>query len=186
MTKIIAAINMTLDGYCNHTAMIADDELQQLYNELLRNAGTILYGKITYQLMEKHWPTIVKNPTGNKATDVLIDNISKIVFSHKLKNADPIITGWKNVKLAQRNIRDEVLQLRNEAGKDILIGSRSLIVILLNLNLIDEFQICVHPIIIGEGLPLIKNINDRINLKLLKSKNFGNGSIVLYYKPVKK
>ena len=190
MRKVIAAINMTLDGYCDHAVMIADDELHQHYNELIRNAGTIIYGRITYQLMESYWPTVVKNPTGNKPADefaILIDDISKIVFSHKLKNDDPILTGWKNVKLANRNIREEVLELRKEAGKDILVGSRSLIVTLLNLHLIDEFQICVHPIINGEGLPLFKNINDRINLKLIKTKTFGNGLIVvLFYEPVKK
>lgn len=94
MRKLIAAINMTLDGFCDHTAGIADDELHQHYNELLSTAGTILYGRRTYQLMESYWPTVVKNPTGNKPTDefaVLIDNISKIVFSRTLKNVD-----WKN------------------------------------------------------------------------------------------
>src|SRR5665213_3621295 len=184
MRKVIAAINMTLDGYFDHTAMIADDELHQHYNDLLRNAGTILYGRITYQLMESYWPAVVKDPTGNQPADefaVLIDNIPKIVFSHTLKNVS-----WKNVKLAKKDIKEEVLELRHKAGKDILAGSRSMIVTLLNLNLIDEFQICIHPIILGKGLPLLKNITDRINLKLLKTKTFSSGSIVLYYEPTKK
>ena len=68
MRKLIAAMNMTLDGFCDHTAMIADDEIHQHYNELLRNADTLIYGRITYQLME-YWPTVLKNPTGNKAMD---------------------------------------------------------------------------------------------------------------------
>ena len=184
MRKVIAAINMTLDGYFDHTAMIADDELHQHYNDLLRNAGTIIYGRITYQLMESYWPMIVKNPTGNKPTDefaILIDNISKIVFSHTLKNVS-----WKNAKLAKKDIKEEVLELRHQEGKDILVGSRSLIVTLLNLNLIDEFQICVQPIILGNGLPILENITDRINLKLLKTKTFSSGSIVIYYEPTKK
>jgi len=170
MRKLIAAINMTLDGFCDHTALIADDEIHQHYNELLRNTDTLIYGRITYQLMESYWPTVVKNPTGNKPMDefaVIIDNISKTVFSHTLKNVE-----WKNVKLAKRNIKEEVLELRQQAGKDILVGSRSLIVALLNLNLIDEFQLSVQPIIAGKGLPLFKNINDKINLKLLKTKTF--------------
>ena len=180
MRKLIAAINMTLDGFCDHTALIADDEIHQHYNELLRNTDTLIYGRITYQLMESYWPTVVKNPTGNKPMDefaVIIDNISKTVFSHTLKNVE-----WKNVKLAKRNIKEEVLELRQQAGKDILVGSRSLIVALLNLNLIDEFQLSVQPIIAGKGLPLFKNINDKINLKLLKTKTFiSSGSITLYY-----
>ena len=60
---------MTLDGFCDHTAMIADDEIHEHYNELLRNTGTLIYGRITYQLMESYWPTVVKDPTGNKPTD---------------------------------------------------------------------------------------------------------------------
>jgi len=184
MRKLIAAINMTLDGFCDHTALIADDEIHQHYNELLSSAGTLLYGRITYQLMESYWPTVVKNPTGNKPTDefaVIIDNISKIVFSHSLKNVD-----WKNAKVAKKDIKEEVLELKQQPGKDILVGSPSLIVALMNLNLIDEFQLSVQPIILGNGLPLLKNINDRINLKLLKTKTFSSGSITLYYEPTKK
>ena len=116
---------MTLDGFCDHTAMIPDDEILDHYNELLRYADTLLYGRITYQLMESYWPTVVKNPTGNKPTDefaVLIDNISKIVFSRTLKNVD-----WKNGKLAKRGIKEEVLELKQQAGKNILAGSPSLI-----------------------------------------------------------
>ncbi len=184
MRKVIAAINMTLDGFCDHTALIADDEIHQHYNELLRNADTLIYGRITYQLMESYWPTVVKKPTGNKPTDefaVIIDDISKIVFSHTLKNVE-----WKNAKLAKGGIKEEVLELKQQACKDILVGSRSLIVTLMNLNLIDEFQLSVQPIILGNGLPLFKNINDRINLKLLKTKTFSSGSITLYYEPIKK
>jgi dihydrofolate reductase len=184
MRKLIAAINMTLDGFCDHTAMIADDEIHQHYNELLSSAGTLLYGRITYQLMESYWPTVVKNPTGNKPMDefaIIIDNISKIVFSHTLQHVE-----WKNARLAKADIKEEVLELKQQAGKPILVGSPSLIVTLMNLNLIDEFQLCVQPIIEGKGLPLLKNISDRINLKLLKTKTFSSsGSIALYYKPVK-
>ena len=187
MRKLIAAINMTLDGFCDHTAMIADDEIHQHYNELLRSAGTILYGRITYQLME-YWTTVVKNPTGNKAMDkfaVTIDNIPKVVFSRTLKNVE-----WKTATLAKRDLKEEVLerkQSRHGGSNDILVGSRSLIVTLMNFNLIDEFQLCVQPIIAGKGLLLLNNINDRINLKLLKTKTFiSSGSILLYYEPTKK
>ena len=184
MRKLIAAINMTLDGFCDHTAMIADDEIHQHYNELLRGAETLIYGRITYQLMESYWPTVVKNPTGNKPTDefaVIIDNISKIVFSHTLKNVE-----WKNAKLAKGGVKEEVLELKQQEGKDILVGSPSLIVASMNLNLIDEFQICVQPIILGNGLPLFKSITDRIILKLLNTKTFSSGQIILYYEPIKK
>ncbi len=184
MRKLIAAINMTLDGFCDHTAMIADEEIHQHYNELLRNADTLLYGRITYQLMESYWPTVVKNPTGIKPTDefaVLIDNISKIVFSRTLKNVE-----WKNTKLKKEVIKEEILELKQQSGKNILVGSPSLIVALTQLDLIDEYQLGVQPIILGSGLPLFKNIKDRINLKLIKTKTFGCGAITLYYEPTKK
>ena len=187
MRKLIAAINMTLDGFCDHTALMADNEIHQHYNELLRNADAVIYGRITYQLMESYWPTVEKNPTGNKTTDefaVIIQDIPKIVFSHTLNNVE-----WKNAKLAKRSIKEEVLELKqspNGGSKDIIVGSRSLIVTAMNLDLVDEFQISVQPTILGKGLPLLKNITDRINLKLTKTKTFSSGAITLYYEPVKK
>ena len=184
MRKLIAAINITLDGFCNHTAMIADEEIHQHYNELLSNADTLIYGRITYQLMESYWPSVVKNPTGNKPMDefaVLIDNISKIVFSYTLQHVD-----WKNTKLKNKIIKEEILELKQQAGKNILVGSPSLIGALMQLDLIDEYQLNVQPIILGSGLPLFKNVKDRINLKLLKTKTFGCGAITLYYEPAKK
>ena len=184
MRKVIAAINMTLDGFCDHTAGIADDELHQHYNELLSQSGTILYGRITYQLMESYWPTLVVNPTGNKPMDefaMIIQNIPKIVFSHTLTNVV-----WENSKLAKGGIKEEVLELRQQKGKDILAGSPGLIAALTRLNLIDEYQLCVHPVILGSGLPLFKNINKKVILKLFKTKTFGSGSIVLYYKTARK
>jgi len=181
MRKVIAAINMTLDGFCDHTAIIPDDNIHQHYSELLKSGDIILYGRITYQLME-YWPTVIKNPTGNKAIDefaVTMDNISKLVFSKTLKNLE-----WKTAKLAKGNLKEEVFALKQKPGKDILMGSPSLIIESLKQNLIDEFQLCVHPVLIGNGLPLFKNIQDRINLKLLRTKTFASGAVILYYEPV--
>ena len=180
MRKLIAAINMTLDGFCDHTAIIPDDEIHQHYADLLSNAGTILYGRITFQLME-YWQHVVENPTGNKAIDefaVIMDNIPKIVFSQTLKNV-----AWKSAKLANQAIEQEVLELKQQSGKDILVGSRSLIIQLMKLNLIDEFQLCVHPVLAGSGLPLFENITDRTVFKLIKTKTLRGGAITLYYEP---
>ena len=179
MRKLIAAINMTIDGFCDHTAGVADDELHQHYNELLSNADTLLYGRITYQLMERSWPPIVKSSTGNKPIDefaVLIDNISKIVFSRTLKNVE-----WQNSQLKKEVIKEEVVELKRQAGKNILVGSPSLIVALTQLDLIDEYQLVVHPIVLGSGLELFKNVRDRVNLKLIKTKTFSCGAVTLYY-----
>ncbi len=125
MRKLIAGINMTLDGFCDHTAIIPDQEIHQHYSELLSNADTILFGRITYQLMQ-YWQTLVKNPSGEKSMDdfaMAIDKIPKIVFSHKLKN-----TEWDNAKLANQPIEEMVKELKQSrpatggsGSKDILI-----------------------------------------------------------------
>ncbi len=176
---------MTIDGFCDHTAILPDEEIHQHYTELLNNADAILYGRITYQLME-YWQTLVKNPSGEKSMDdfaMAIDKIPKIVFSHTLKNAGPIAIGWESAKLANQPIEEEVLELKQQSGKDILVGSRSLIIQLMKLNLIDEYQLCVHPVVAGSGLPLFENINDRTILKLIKTKTFSGGAVTLYYEP---
>lgn len=181
MRKLIAAINMTLDGFCDHTAIVPDEQIHQHYTELISDADAILYGRITYQLME-FWKTLVKNPSGEKSMDdfaMAMDKVPKIVFSHTLKNVD-----WDSAQLANQPIEEVVLELKqsgNEGSKDIFIGSRSLILQLMKLNLIDEYQICVHPVVVGKGLPLFENINDRRMLKLLKTKIFTSGAIILYY-----
>jgi dihydrofolate reductase len=180
MRKLIAAMNMTLDGFCDHTAMIADDEIHQHYSELLSSADTIIFGRITYQLME-YWKSVVENPTGNRPTDefaVAIDNIQKLVFSRTLKNVD-----WKNTELKKEVVKEEILDLKQQAGKNILVGSPSLIVALGDLDLIDEYQLSVQPIVLGRGLALFKNVADRIDLKLIKTKTFGCGAVAHYYEP---
>jgi dihydrofolate reductase len=184
MAKLIATINMTLDGFCDHTVMIADEELHQHFTEVLKNAGAILYGRTTYQLMENFWPTIIKNPTGDKSMDdfaVAIENIPKIVFSRTLNDA-----GWKNARLAKGGVKEEVLELKQQSTRDIFVGSPSLIVATMRLNLVDEYQLCVHPVIAGNGLSLFKNITDSVTLKLLNTKTLKAGQMMLYYQPIKK
>jgi dihydrofolate reductase len=181
MRKLIAGLNMTLDGYCDHTAGIADDELHEHYSDVLRNADTLIYGRITYQLMESYWPLVVKDPTGNESTDdfaVVIDDISKIVYSRTLKDVT-----WKNSTLKNEIIKDEIIALKNQPGKNILVGSPSMIVAFANLGLVDEFQIGLQPIILGGGLPLFKNIRERIDLTFLHAKTFASGVMILYYAP---
>ncbi len=171
---------MTIDGICDHTAGIPDEEIHQHYTELLGQGDAILYGKTTYQLME-FWRTFLESPSEEKSMNDFakaIDKIPKIVFSNTLKNVD-----WKSAILAKRDLKEEVLELKQQSGKDIFVGSRSLIIQLLNLNLIDEFQLCIYPMVEGKGLPLFKDINDRIIFKLAQTKTFNGGAIILYYQP---
>lgn len=182
MRKVVAAINMTLDGVCDHTAVTPDQEIHQHYADLLKSADAALYGRITYQLME-YWRTVVENPTGDKSTDefaVVMDTIPKIVFSRTLKSVD-----WKSARLATRTLEEEVSELKQQPGKDVLVGCRSLIISLMQSNLIDEYQLCVHPVVAGSGLPLFENMHNRAVLKLVNTKVFGSGAVTLYYKPVK-
>jgi dihydrofolate reductase len=183
MRKVIAATNITIDGVYDHTEGLADSEIHQHYADLLDNADVILYGRTTYQLMQ-YWQTLLTNPSGDKTADnfaIAIDKIQKIVFSHTLKNTD-----WDSAKLATKSLDDLVRELQQQSGKDIFVGSRSLIMQLMNLNLIDEYQLCIQPVVAGKGSQLFDNVNERTILKLTKTKNFTNGAIILYYEPTVK
>jgi dihydrofolate reductase len=183
MRKLIAAMNMTLDGFCDHTAMNADDEIHDHYTELLRGTDVALYGRTSYQLME-YWKTVLENPTGVKAMDdfaAAIDRVKKIVYSRTLENVD-----WKDTELRREIDEHEILELKQQKGKDIVAGSPSMIVQLSQLGLIDEYQLAVHPAIVGGGLRLFGNITDRIDLVLTNTKTFGGGAILLYYEPTER
>lgn len=178
MRKVIAAINMTIDGVCDHTAISADEELHHHYAELLQNAGVILYGKTTYLLM-KYWQTLLENPLGENSMDdfaLAIDKLPKIVFSNTLKSTD-----WNSAELSDLSLEDKVKQLKQQTGKDIAVGSRSLINQLLKLNLLDELQLCVHPVVAGGGLLLFEHSENRISLNLKKTKTLNSGAVILYY-----
>lgn len=182
MRKIIAAINMTIDGIFDHTSIVPNDEVHQHYAQLLRNADAVLYGRITYQLMQ-YWQSLIKNPSGEKSMDdfaLAIDNVPKIIFSKTLET-----TEWDSAILSNRSLEEEVLFLKNQMGKDIFVGSRSLIIQLLKLNLLDEFQLCIHPVVAGSGFTLFENFNDRIIFKLIKTKTLHGGAIILYYELVR-
>lgn len=180
MRKIVAAINMTIDGICDHTAGLPDEEIHQHYTELLGQGDAILYGRTTYQLME-FWRTFLENPSEEQSMNdfaTAIDHIPKIVFSGTLNNVE-----WKSATIAERGLKETVLALRQQSGKDIFVGSRGLIIQLIELNLIDELQLCIYPVVEGKGLPLFENISDRTIFNLVKTKTFSSGAILLYYEP---
>ena len=173
---------MTLDGVFDHTAGIPDEEIHQHYTELLDRGGAILYGRITYQLME-FWRTFLEHPDEDPSMNDFagaIDRIPKIVFSHTLEKVD-----WESATLAKRSLEEEVLALKQQSGNDSYIGSRSLIIQLLNLHLIDELQLCIYPVVEGSGQQLFENINCRTLLKLTETKTFKSGAVLLHYQPEK-
>lgn len=182
MRKIIAAINSTLDGICDHTAGIPDAALHAHYTELLNNSDVIFYGRKTYELM-RFWQSLLLKPSGQPSMDqfaLAIDKIPKIVLSQTLKT-----TGWDTATLATKELAEELAAQQRLPGQDILIGSRSLITQLLNVGMIDEFQFCLHPIIAGSGLPLFADVHTKKMFRLLKTKTFDSGVMVLYYQPQK-
>lgn len=177
---------MTLDGFCDHTAIDPDEEIHNHYSELLSSADVLLYGRKTYELM-KFWQTLLENPSGQKSMDdfaIAIDKVSKIVFSNTITD-----TGWQSATLANQSLEavvNELKQPSNGSEKDIYIGSRSLIIQLLNLNLLDELQLCIHPVVAGGSLPLFEDVKYRTLLNLIKTKTFSSGAVVLYYERDKK
>ena len=183
MRKIIAAFNMTIDGVCDHTAGLPDPEIHAHYTNLLNDGGEILYGRTTFELM-KFWQSVLENPTEEKSMDefaLAIDRIPKTVFSNTLKNEDSTVLDWQSARIAQQTLEETVPALKQEPGKDILIGSRSLIVQLLNLHLIDEFQLCVYPVVAGKGLLLFEGLQERAVFGLINSKTFESGAVLLHY-----
>lgn len=184
MSKVIAAINLTVDGVYDHTAGMPDKEIHEHYTALLRNASAVLYGRITFQLME-FWRGLVAIPSGEKSMDdfaIAIDNTPKIVFSHTLQKSD-----WKTARVATRNLEAELEELKKSStskNKDIFVGSRSLIIQLMNLHLIDELQLCIHPVVAGSGSKLFENFHERVLLKFVHRKIFVGGAVILYYEPL--
>lgn len=183
MRKVIAAINMTLDGYCDHTSGVADDALHEHYTNLIRDAGVLLYGRITYQLMESFWPLLVKEPSGEPAMDAFaqaIDSIPKVVFSNTLDKVN-----WHSARLTVHSPEEEIKMLRQQSGGAIFIGSPGLIAYLTRMGIIDEYQLCVHPVIAGKGLPLFREQSELLQLHLENTKRLPGGQMILHYLPVR-
>ena len=185
MRKLIYAINVTLDGCCDHTKVTAPEEgLMDYYTQLVREAGTFVWGRATYQLMVPYWPDIARNPpAGESRADIefakAFDAVREIVvFSRTLEKPED-----KKVKLVRTGLRDEILKLKQEPGKDIMAGGVDIPSQLMALDLIDEYRIVVQPIIAGEGRRLSPaRLQESLRLKLVDSKTFKHGSIALHYR----
>ena len=169
---------MTLDGFCDHTAGIPDEEIHHHYANLLNNAGVVLYGRITYQLMQ-FWQTLLKNPSGEKSMDdfaMAIDKVPKIVFSNTLES-----TEWDSAKLSNQPIEEQVLELKKQSGKDIwLCGGSELATTL--FPEIDELILKVNPILLGWGIPLFSGAVQETDLTLSDNKSYSNGFMLLRYR----
>lgn len=178
------SINVSLDGFADHTVAIADDELHGFYTDQLDSIDTILFGRVTYQLFESYWPHAHEDPESTKSIVAFankINTIPKIVFSKTLQNAD-----WKNTRLVKDNMVEEVSKLKQGTGKNLSVGGLSIAQTFMKLSLIDEYWFLVQPIIVGKGRHLFDGVNDRLDLKLADTKTFHSGVVVLHYLSSKK
>ena len=181
MRKLIFAINTTLDGCVDHTNQSVDDEKLEYFTRLTREADVQVFGRKTFQLMVPYWPDVLKNPTETKAEHEFARafvSTNKLVFSRSLSKVED-----KNTRIARGNLRDEILKLKQEQGKYILVGGVDISSQLMQLGLIDEYVFVVGPVIAGAGRRLLEDVNlpEKLQLKLVDSKFFKSGSVVLHY-----
>jgi len=180
MRKLIYAINITLDGCCDHTKMKGTEELMEHYAQLLRDADLLVYGRKTYQLMVPYWPDIAKSQSESRAENEFartFDNIDKIVVSQSLDHAEG------NTRVVRTNLKGEILKLKEQPGKNILTGGVTLPAQLIELGLVDECRFVIQPIIAGEGRRLLEDMSapEKLQLRLVESKTLKSGCVALRY-----
>jgi len=183
MRNIIVFDNVTLDGFMAGPNgeldwAIQDDEITQYSKDGQGSTDMFLFGRVTYNMMASFWPT----PAGKSANPVFAEvsnNSAKIVFSSTLKKAD-----WQNTEVVRELRKDELLKLKQRPSKNMMIfGSGPIVEQLTNLDLIDEYQLMINPVILGKGKPLFKDIQGRMKLKLVNTKTFSSGVVLLQYQP---
>ena len=181
MRNVIFAINITLDGCCDHTKQIGDEETHEYFTHLMRDVDLLAFGRKTYQLMVPFWPEVAKNQSMTKASNEFaqkFDSINKTIFSRSLDSAED-----KNTRIVRTNLHDEMLKLKQAAGKNILVGGVSIPSQLIELGLVDEYRFVVTPIVAGEGRRLLEGVSlpEILQLKLVESKIFRSGCVALRY-----
>ncbi len=183
MSKVILFNLMTLDGFFAGPGgdigwHNVDEEFNEFAIEQLNTVGTLIFGRVTYQMMASYWPT-PEAITGDPIVAGKMNELSKIVFSKTLERAD-----WSNTRLVKGDAVQEVRQLRSQPGKDLYIfGSANLAAALMHAGLIDEYRVIVNPVILGNGQPLFPCVDHQVNLRLLNVRTFRNGNVLLYYAP---
>ncbi len=182
MRKVVFAINISADGFCGHTDMIADEELHEYFTGILRNADLILFGRVTYQLMVPYWPDIARDQSESEAINEfarVFDSLDIVVFSTTLKHAD-----GNRTRIVRADPAEEVLALKQQPGKDICVGSLSIASQLSERGLIDEYHFVVHPVVAGNGPRLFETVklNDRLYLDFIGSKILQSGVVALHYR----
>ena len=179
MRKIIVLEMISLDGFFETKNKEPDwhirgEDFLEYSRELLNSVDVILFGRITYQMMEAFWPNATEE---NAAITHKMNHLNKIVFTKTLKKVT-----WNNSEIAKESLEEEVLKLKKQRGKDIVIfGSGSIVNELTELDLIDEYRFVIIPVVLGKGNTLFKGLEDGIKMKLLKAKMLDSGVVILCY-----
>jgi dihydrofolate reductase len=184
MRKLLVFNMVSLDGFFVDRkgdmswAHKNDAEWNAFVNENASGNGVLVFGRITYELMASYWPTpmaLQNSPVVAKG----MNDMPKIVFSRTLVNAS-----WSNTKLVKGDLAAEMRKLKKEPGPDmVILGSGSIVSQLAQQNLIDEYQIALSPIVLGNGRTMFEGVKEKLNLKLTKSRTFGNGTVFACYQP---
>lgn len=186
MRKLLVFNNVTLDGYfvdMNGDMSWAhkdDPEWNAFVTENASGGGELIFGRVTYDLMAGFWPTPFAIET-MPAVAAGMNNMPKVVFSRTMDQAS-----WNNTRLVKGDLAAEIRKLKEEPGEGmVILGSGSIVAQLAQEGLIDEFQIVVHPIALGAGRTMFDGVKEKLNLKLTKTRAFGNGNVLLCYEPMR-
>jgi dihydrofolate reductase len=182
--KLFSFIVMTLDGYHEGPNQEfdwpnVDDEFDEFSLSQLNDIGLLMFGRATYEGMAAFWPTELAATESPEITEFM-NSLPKVVFSNSLTSAN-----WSNTTLAVGDLSETVSQLKEQPGKDIAVfGSSNLTVSLLELNLIDELRVMVHPVVLGAGHSMLAGLTSRVTLELQRTMTFRSGNVLLCYRPV--
>jgi dihydrofolate reductase len=183
MRKLIVFNLMTLDGYfAGQDGDISwhnvDEEFNKYAIEKVKAGNTLLFGRVTYELMAGYWPT----PEAIKNDPIVaerMNNLPKIVFSRTLDQVH-----WNNTRLVKGDMLSEIRKMKQESGNDMtILGSGSIVSQLAPQGLIDEFQVMLNPVVLGKGKTMFQGIQDKLALRLTKTRVFYNGNVLLHYEP---
>ena len=179
MRPLRYSINVTLDGCCDHRVMIPDEDLHRHAAENLARADALLFGRVTYEMMEAGWRRAPAGPRPEWMEPFArtIDAARKYVVSSTLRRVD-----W-NAELVRGDLEKAVQQLKREPGKGLLTGGVTLPQALAELGLIDEYEFVVHPRVAGHGPTLFAGISQLVDLKLVSRVEFGSGAVAMRYEP---
>jgi dihydrofolate reductase len=187
MRNIVLMMSVSIDGFIegpdrNIDWHMVDDELHSHFNEQLAAMGGFLDGRVTHELMAGFWPTADQDPS---STPPMVQfsriwrEMPKIVYSRTLDHAD-----W-NTTVMHDVVPEQVMELKAQPGGDLSLGGADLAATFMRLDLIDEYRIYVHPIILGRGKPLFPRSNKTTDLRLEETRTFGNGVVLLHYSHVR-